>query len=98
MSEHLHVVATIPTDPAHDEAVRAGLADLVAATRAEEGCVSYACHASASAPGTFVMVEEWASQEAMDAHLRTPHLATAFDVLGPVLTGQVAIHPLRPLE
>ncbi len=75
MSENLHVVATIPTDPAQGDAVRAGLDELVAATRAEEGNVSYTCYESAAAPGTFVMVEEWASQEALDAHMTTPHMA-----------------------
>ncbi|ANH37784.1 Putative monooxygenase [Nocardioides dokdonensis FR1436] len=97
MSENLHVVATIPTDPAQGDAVRAGLNELVAATRAEEGNVSYTCYESAAAPGTFVMVEEWASQEAMDAHMTTPHMAKVFDVLGPALAGDVAIHPLRPI-
>ncbi|MDO3397791.1 putative quinol monooxygenase [Nocardioides sp. SOB44] len=97
MSQHLRVVATIPTAPEHAEAVRAGLRDLVAATQQEEGCVAYDCFESNAAPGTFVMVEEWASQEAMDAHMKTPHMAEVFKVLGPALAGDVAIHPLRPL-
>lgn len=97
MSEHLRVVATIPTDPEQADAVRAGLRDLVAATQQEEGCVAYDCFESAAAPGTFVMVEQWAGQEALDAHMTAPHMAEAFKVLGPALAGDVAIHPLRPL-
>lgn len=97
MSENLHVVATIPTDPAQGDAVRAGIADLVAATRTEEGCVAYACYESAAAPGTFVTIEEWRTQADLDAHMTTPHIAKAFEVLGPALAGEVAIHPLQPL-
>jgi quinol monooxygenase YgiN len=97
MSQNLRVVATIPTDPGQAEAVRAGLRDLVAATQQEEGCVSYDCFESGAVPGTFVMVEEWASQEAMEAHMATPHIAEVFKVLGPALAGEVTIHPLQSL-
>lgn len=93
----LHVVATIPTDPAHCDAVRAGLTELVAATRTEEGCVSYEAFESSAAPGTFVTVEVWRSQADLDAHMSTPHLAQAFETLGGLLAGEVAIHPLNPL-
>ncbi|MCY7395768.1 MAG: antibiotic biosynthesis monooxygenase [Nocardioides sp.] len=93
----LRVVATIPTDPAHGDTVRAGLADLVAATRQEDGCLAYDAFESTEAPGTFVTVEAWTSQADLDAHMATPHIATAFEVLGAALTGEVSIHPLAPL-
>ena len=94
----LHVVATIPTDPAASDAVRAGLADLIAATRAEEGCLAYAAYESSAVPGTYVTVEEWREQADLDAHMQTPHIAQAFDTLGPVLLGEVVVHPLRALD
>lgn len=96
-ADALHVVATIPTDPAQADLVRAGLADLVAATRQEEGCLAYDAYESAAAPGTFVTVEAWRAQGDLDAHMATPHIAAAFEVLGGALTGEVAIHPLAPL-
>lgn len=91
----LRVVATIPTDPAAGDAVRAGLAELVAATRAEEGCEEYVAYESDAVPGLFVTVETWREQADLDAHMATPHIAKAFEVLGQALTGEVAIHPLR---
>lgn len=96
MSE-LHVVATIPAAEGSAPAVREALQTLVAATREEPGCVSYDLFESGSAPGTFVTVERWADQAAMDAHMGTPHLAAAFAAVGDQLAGEVAIHPLRPV-
>ncbi len=93
----LRVVATIPTNPEMGDAVRAGLAELVAATREEAGCVEYDAFESTATPGVFVTVEEWRSQEDLDAHMTTPHIAKAFEVLGGALAGEVAIHPLNPL-
>lgn len=96
MSE-LRAVATIPTDPTSSEAVRAGLAELAEATRAEEGCLAYEVFESAAQPGTYVTIETWRGQDDLDAHLQTPHVAKAFDTLGSALTGEVGIHPLAPL-
>lgn len=96
-ADALRAVALIPTDPAHADAVRAGLAALVTATREEDGCLEYDAFESAAVPGTFVTVEAWTSQTDLDAHLQTPHVATAFETLGGALTGEVAIHPLKPL-
>ncbi len=97
VTEALRVVATIPTKPEAADAIRAGLADLVAATRQEDGCLEYVAFESQSAPGVFVTIETWRSQADLDAHMTTPHIAAAFEVLGDNLTGDVGIHPLTPL-
>ena len=91
----LQVVATLPTngDPAAAEA----LSTLAAASREEEGCLRYDIFASASASGVFVTIEEWRSQEDLDAHMTTPHIGQAFEVVGPMLTGEVTIHPLKDI-
>jgi quinol monooxygenase YgiN len=96
MSE-LRVVATIPTKPEAGDAVRAGLAELVAATLQEDGCLAYEAFESSAVPGVFVTIESWRSQEDLDAHMTTPHIAKAFEVLGDALAGEVAIHPLTAL-
>jgi len=92
----LHVVATIPIDPAKAEEAAPALAALAAASRDDEGCLAYDVYESASTPGTFVTVEEWTGQDALDAHMGQPHVATAFETAGPLLVGEVAIHPLQP--
>lgn len=96
MSELL-VVATIPAAEGSADAVREALQTLVAATREEAGCVAYDLYESGAAPGTFVTVERWADQAALDAHMTTPHIAAAFAAVGDKLAGEVAIHPLTPV-
>ena len=97
MSE-LRVVATIPAKPGSEDVIREALSTLVTATREEDGCVSYDLFESAAAPGTFVTIESWRSQEDFDAHLQTPHIGEAFAVATDHLAGEVAIHPLTPVS
>ena len=94
-ADALRVVATIPIDPAHAAEAAAALAALAAASQEEEGCYAYDVFESASTPGVFVTVEAWRAQADLDAHMGMPHIATAFEVLGPVIAGDIAIHPLK---
>jgi quinol monooxygenase YgiN len=96
MSE-LHVVATIPAKPEAVDQVRVALLELVTATRAEEGCLSYELYESGSAAGTFVTVERWTDAAALEAHMAMPHVAAAFAAADGALAGEVAIHPLQPV-
>jgi quinol monooxygenase YgiN len=96
-STTLRVVATIPIDPERAAEAAPALAELAAASRGDQGCLGYEVYASAAAPGVFVTVEEWAGQADLDAHMGQPHVAKAFEVAGPLLVGEVAIHPLQPL-
>jgi quinol monooxygenase YgiN len=97
MSE-LHVVATIPGKPEAAQALGASLSKLAAATREEEGCLAYDVFESAAVPGTFVTVERWRDQAALDGHMTSPHIAEAFAATEGALVGEVAIHPLTPLS
>jgi len=94
----IRVVATIPAQPDAADQVRAALQDLAAGTRDEEGCVSYDLFESGATPGTFVTIESWRSQGDLDVHLNSPHVAAAFAAAGPLLAGEVAIHPLVPVD
>src|SRR4051794_22200449 len=93
----LRVVATLPIDPAHTQAAAGALSTLAAASREEEGCYAYDVFESATAPGTFVTVEAWRSQADLDAHFGTPHIAAAFEMLGPVIAGDIGLHPLKAI-
>jgi quinol monooxygenase YgiN len=96
MSE-LQVVATIPAKPEAAAAIREALTVLAEATRAEDGCLAYELFESTSAPGTFVTLERWTDQAALDAHMTMPHVAAAFAAADGALIGEVAIHPLQPV-
>ena len=78
------VIGTIDLDPARRDDFIALAQTLMTATRAEDGCEAYAFSAAVDDPGRFHVAEQWASQEAMDAHLATPHLAAFMGATGEV--------------
>jgi quinol monooxygenase YgiN len=82
MSDTIIVTGTIDVDPARmDDAVAAAL-EVMEATRAEAGNDAYTFSADLAVAGRLHLVEQWASQEAMDAHMTTAHLATFMEKLG----------------
>lgn len=94
----LQVVATIPAKAGSEDAIKQALSELATATRQEEGCLRYDLFESASAPGTFVTVEEWRSQDDLDSHMTSPQVAAAFAGASDHLAGEVVIHPLQPVS
>lgn len=93
----LRFVATIPVLADHVDAVRAALEAVVPPTREEPGCIAYELFESASTPGVFVTIEEWVDQDALTAHMSSPHLAAALGVVTAGLDGAPGMHPLRQL-
>ncbi|MER5731615.1 putative quinol monooxygenase [Streptomyces sp. NPDC002138] len=63
--------------PGREAAVRDQALALVAPTRSEPGNRSYRPYEDPLAPGTWVVVEEWADAVSWEAHLASPHLAAA---------------------
>ena len=45
------------------------------ASRQEAGCIGYRLYEDTEAENAFVFVEEWASEEALQQHFATPHIA-----------------------
>ncbi|MFD2286229.1 hypothetical protein GJU39_19740 [Pedobacter petrophilus] len=46
---------------------------LIQETRKEPGCLKYELHQVTQQPGFFIMMEEWASEAAMEEHNTSPH-------------------------
>ena len=76
------VVATITPLPEHRDEVIAAYTETIGQVHAEEGCELYALH---QAPDRLIMVEKWASQDALDKHGRGEALAA----LRPRLAGKL---------
>ncbi|MDO9354798.1 MAG: putative quinol monooxygenase [Solirubrobacteraceae bacterium] len=93
----LNVVALLTAKPGSEDVVSGALTKLAAATREEEGCVSYELLVSQADPSTFITIERWRSQDDLDAHMQTPHIAEALAAAGPHLAAAPAIHPLAPV-
>lgn len=94
----LDVVAVITAKPGSEPIVEAALKELAGASKNDRGCHSYDLFVSESAPGTFITIEKWESQEDIDAHMAGPHIAKVITAAGDHFEGFPAIHTLRALE
>lgn len=74
-NERVTVVARIRARAGHEEEVKRALLALIPPTLAEEGCLNYDLHRSLDDPTLFLFHENWTSREALDRHLKMPHLS-----------------------
>lgn len=84
MAQTLVIVASITAQAGHADTVRNALLQVVPPSRAEAACLKYELHLDQKDPNRFVMLEEWAGQAALDAHMDTPHFAELAATIGPV--------------
>jgi quinol monooxygenase YgiN len=75
MTEIVTVIAHARAKPGQRERAREILEELVAPSRAEEGCINYDLHQSMEHPDLFVFHENWTSVEALEAHALSEHIA-----------------------
>jgi quinol monooxygenase YgiN len=57
------------------DAARSAIADMVAASNAESGCIAYAFTQDVLDPSVLHIVEKWQDEAALAAHFATPHMA-----------------------
>ncbi|MFD9726073.1 putative quinol monooxygenase [Streptomyces sp. NPDC059072] len=77
MSQPVKLVILVTTLPGRGPEQIAAFERLAPLVRAEEGCLQYDMHQVAGEPERFVLIERWASQEALAAHDVTPHMIEA---------------------
>lgn len=87
----LTVIATIVAKPDRIADVRRELEKLVAATRAERGCINYDLHVDLTDPRRFVFYENWSDKAALDAHAASPHMKAWAQVREAMLAAPVKI-------
>ena len=80
------VVATIVPLAEHRDEVIAAFQETIRQVHDEDGCELYALH---EAPDRLIMIEKWASRDALRAHSRSP----ALTAMNPKLFGKVAGPP-----
>ena len=73
MSSPVIVIAQLEAKPEFAARCRAALEPLIAATQQEAGCLRYQLHQSLENPQSWMLHEEWVSEEALDAHQQEPH-------------------------
>lgn len=91
------VTALVPVRPDQVDAALPVLETAITATHGEPGCIAYALHRDLEDPSRFVIVEKWASAEALAEHGDTPHLKQLFADLGPLLAAPPTIVRTEPV-
>lgn len=74
MTDQILVTGTLDFEPTNHDTVANALLALMETTRAEAGNIAYTFTADLEDQGRFHIVEQWASQEAMDSHMVSPHM------------------------
>jgi quinol monooxygenase YgiN len=101
----IHVLALITTKSGKRDEVLDAFRANIPAVHAEEGCIEYGATVDAAGVGafqtqlgadTFVVVEKWASVEALKAHAASPHMA-AYGARTKDLLAARVIHVLSPV-
>jgi quinol monooxygenase YgiN len=69
------VAGTVRVPPENVANFRPQMAAMVEASRAEDGCETYAYAEDALEPGLMHVFEVWRDQAALEAHFQTAHLA-----------------------
>lgn len=100
----IHVVAVITAKPGKREEILTAFKANVPAVHAEDGCIEYGPVVDASGVGrfqtplgedTFMVVEKWASLEALMAHAAAPHMAAYAAKVKDMIADRV-VHVLSP--
>ncbi len=90
------VLVEVETTAEAIEGLRASLAAMQKASRAEEGCHEYAFSQDVGDPGCLRVVEIWESMDALKFHFGTPHMAAFRKALAdsPPASMNVKVHEL----
>lgn len=97
----IHVVAILTAHPGQRSPLLAALEANLETVRAEHGCLEYgpAIDADTSpakfGPDSIVVLERWATLDALAAHARAPHMA-AYAAATKHLVASRTIHVLTP--
>jgi quinol monooxygenase YgiN len=100
----IHVLAIITAKPGMRERILEAYRGNVDAVRAEAGCIAYEAVVDVTdpsagfaqfGPDAFVVVEKWASMDALRAHAIAPHMKAYASQVKDLTAGR-AIHVLQP--
>jgi quinol monooxygenase YgiN len=69
------LIVHMTVKPDTEEECKRLLRDMAKETHKEPGCLQYVVHQSTENPQNFAFYEQYADQEALDAHRASPHFA-----------------------
>lgn len=74
MSQPFTAIATLIAKAGQQDALEQHLRALLEPTRAEAGCGQYDLHQDQANPLAFYMIEQWSSDQALQAHDASAHI------------------------
>ncbi|MFC3071338.1 putative quinol monooxygenase [Phenylobacterium soli] len=69
------IAGTVRVPPENLARFKPHMEAMLAASRAEDGCLVYSYAEDVAEPGLIRVFEAWRDQAAIDAHFQTPHIA-----------------------
>jgi len=97
MAGELNIVVTLRVRVGKEAEAEPLLCEMEAATLAnDKGCLRYEWY-RAEAPQTYILVERWTGEAAVQAHLKAPHMAEIFQKIGPLMPEPFTATPLTKL-
>lgn len=90
------VVAVAKAQSGKEEELKSRLEGVARASWDEPGVVSYAVHDVADAPGSYMMVEVYASDQAFDDHLATDHVKALLEDMPSMSDGDLTVFQGHP--
>lgn len=94
----LTAMGVVRAKPGREQELGRRMAQLLAPTRAEPGCLAYDLFQSTEDPGVWVLIERWRSVADLDAHVRTNHMGAFLARSAEVLEGPPENFRLRPVS
>ena len=71
----LIIAGTVRVPPENLERFKPHMQAMLAASRAEDGCLTYSYADDVAEPGLVRVFEVWRDQSAIEAHFKAPHMA-----------------------
>lgn len=85
------VVGHLTINPDKRAEAEAAIAKLVPLTEAEDGCGMYRYAADLQVPDRVNIVEQWESEDAMNAHMGSAHFMEFMGAIGDCIGGDVSV-------
>jgi len=93
--KHRVVVASAIAQSGKEAELKSRLDGVARASWEEPGVVTYAVHELLDQPGSFMMVEVYASDAAFDEHLATEHVKALIGDLPGLVDGELQVHQAK---
>ena len=93
----LEVIATLEASPEREADAETALRALLTQTRLEPGVLRYDLYRDSTRPATFLMVEAYADEAALEAHRESAHYLEFRELAGDWLSAAPLVAVLAPV-